>query len=130
MRTDLGTLAGNNANYSQGLAINNAGQVVGISTNSPTMLFGGNFLGSASYYAFLWTNGKMKEIGGAQSANPQELRSRSHNNVTDRPWHPNFLNVPFFQEGDSGFKIVSIEVSHSRSDQLLTGKTRRDIGCP
>ena len=69
MRTDLGTLAGNNANYSQGLAINNAGQVVGVSTNTTTLLSGDSYTGGAPFYAFLWTNGTMKVIGGAQSSN-------------------------------------------------------------
>jgi probable HAF family extracellular repeat protein len=65
--TDLGTLAGENTNYSYGYGINHAGQVVGVSTNSPTTLSGDTY--SPPYYAFLWTNGKMKEIGGAQSGN-------------------------------------------------------------
>jgi probable HAF family extracellular repeat protein len=63
VRTDLGTLAGENLNLSFGFAINNAGQVVGVSTN----LSGSPFF-NPPYYAFLWSNGTMKAIGGAQSA--------------------------------------------------------------
>jgi uncharacterized membrane protein len=71
VRTDLGTLAGENANYSYGYAINDAGQVVGVSTNGPASAFagGGSVPNGTLWYAFLWTNGTMKAIGGAQSAN-------------------------------------------------------------
>jgi uncharacterized membrane protein len=70
VRTDLGTLAGTNANYSSGFAINNAGQVVGVSTKSPTALPGGVYTPPGTlWYAFLWSNGTMKAIGGAQSSN-------------------------------------------------------------
>jgi uncharacterized membrane protein len=69
VRTDLGTLAGTNANYSSGFAINNAGQVVGVSTKSPTALPGGVYTPPGTlWYAFLWSNGTMKAIGGAQSS--------------------------------------------------------------
>jgi probable HAF family extracellular repeat protein len=67
VRTDLGTLAGTNGNYSSGFAINNAGQVVGVSTNT-NPLPGGTDTEGALYYAFLWSNGTMKAIGGAQSS--------------------------------------------------------------
>jgi uncharacterized membrane protein len=69
VQTDLGTLAGQNGNYSSGFAINNAGQVVGVSTNTTTLLSGDSYTGGAPFYAFLWTNGTMKVIGGAQSSN-------------------------------------------------------------
>jgi probable HAF family extracellular repeat protein len=55
--TDLGTLGGR---YSIGAGINNAGQIVGIATTSLTNNF-------SSWEAYLYTNGKMKAIGGAQS---------------------------------------------------------------
>jgi hypothetical protein len=69
VQTDLGTLAGQNGNYSSGYAINNAGQVVGVSTNTTTLLGGDSYTAGNPYYAFLWTNGKMQAIGGAQSVN-------------------------------------------------------------
>ncbi len=70
VRTDLGTLAGENTNYSFGYGINNAGQVVGVSSNTKGGFGGGTFAPYGTlWYAFLWTNGTMKAIGGAQSAN-------------------------------------------------------------
>ena len=69
VQTDLGTLAGQNGNYSSGFAINNAGQVVGVSTNTTTLLSGDSYTGGTPFYAFFWTNGTMKAIGGAQSSN-------------------------------------------------------------
>jgi probable HAF family extracellular repeat protein len=65
VRTDLSTLGGENGNFSFGFAINNAGQVVGVSTNTPLSPEDGQVL----YYAFLWSNGTMKAIGGTQSSN-------------------------------------------------------------
>jgi hypothetical protein len=42
---------------------------VGVSTNSPTALPGGVYTPPGTqYYAFLWSNGTMKAIGGAQSS--------------------------------------------------------------
>jgi probable HAF family extracellular repeat protein len=67
--TDLGTLAGQNGNYSYGNAVNNAGQVVGVSTNTTTLLGGDSDSNGNPYYAFLWSNGKMQSIGGTQSVN-------------------------------------------------------------
>jgi len=70
VRTDLGTLAGENTNYSFGYGINNAGQVVGVSSNTKGGFGGGTYTPPGTlWYAFLWTNGTMKAIGGAQSAN-------------------------------------------------------------
>jgi probable HAF family extracellular repeat protein len=70
VRTDLGTLAGENTNYSFGYGINNAGQVVGVSSNTTNGFGGGTYAPIGTlWYAFLWTNGTMKAIGGIQSAN-------------------------------------------------------------
>jgi probable HAF family extracellular repeat protein len=63
--TDLSTLGGENGNWSFGLAINNAGQAVGVSTNVIGSPY--NQPGGFQYYAFLWSNGTMKAIGGAHS---------------------------------------------------------------
>ena len=87
VRTDLGTLAGKNGNYSYGFAINNAGQVVGVSTNSPTVLPGGVYTPGAPYYAFLWTNRTMKAIGGAQSSNFAPTA------INDNGWIAGTLNL-------------------------------------
>jgi probable HAF family extracellular repeat protein len=82
VRTDLGTLAGENRNFSYGFAINNAGQVVGVSTNTTLSPFLGPM-----YYAFLWTNGTMKAIGGAQSSNFAPTA------INDNGWIAGTLNV-------------------------------------
>ena len=66
VRTDLSTLGGENGNWSFGFAINNAGQAVGVSTNVIGSPY--NQIGGFQYYAFLWSNGTMKAIGGAQSS--------------------------------------------------------------
>jgi probable HAF family extracellular repeat protein len=56
--TDIGTLGGW---FSFGLDINNAGQAIGTSTETPGFL-------SHDFKAFLYSNGQMRAIGGAQSA--------------------------------------------------------------
>ncbi len=87
VRTDLGTLAGENTNYSSGFAINNAGQVVGVSTNVAGGLGGGVYSNGALYYAFLWSNGTMKAIGGAQSSKFAPTA------INDNGWIAGTLNV-------------------------------------
>ena len=57
--TDIGTLGGY---FSFGSGINNAGQVIGTSSETP-----GFEPPEDSYKAFLYSNGKMQAIGGAQS---------------------------------------------------------------
>ena len=86
VRTDLGTLAGENRNYSFGFAINNAGQVVGVSTNTKAALEE-TLTGGTLYYAFLWSNGTMKAIGGAQSSNFAPTA------INDNGWIAGTLNV-------------------------------------
>lgn len=86
VRTNLGTLAGENGNYSYGFAINNAGQVVGVSTNVAGGLGGGDYDGAPGY-AFLWSNGTMKAIGGAQSSNFAPTA------INDNGWIAGTLNV-------------------------------------
>jgi probable HAF family extracellular repeat protein len=54
---DIGTLGGR---YSLGYGINNAGQVVGVSTTTTSI---------NSWQAYLYSNGRMQIIGGANSGN-------------------------------------------------------------
>jgi probable HAF family extracellular repeat protein len=83
VRTDLSTLDGENGNFSFGFAINNAGQVVGVSTNVSYPPDDGG----APNYAFLWSYGTMKAIGGAQSSNFAPTA------INDNGWIAGTLNV-------------------------------------
>jgi probable HAF family extracellular repeat protein len=60
--TDLGTFGGN---YSQAIAINEAGQVIGIA----------NIAGDTSYHAFMWDSGVMTDLGtlGGGSSGPNAI---------------------------------------------------------
>jgi probable HAF family extracellular repeat protein len=100
VQTDLSTLGGENGNWSYGFAINNAGQVVGVSTNTPISPYDQS--GVILYYAFLWGNGTMKAIGGAQSSNFAPTA------INDNGWIAGTLNVSQIAGTYSGQAVLYV----------------------
>jgi chitinase len=81
---DVGTLGGD---WSYGLGINNAGQIVGISDTKA---------GPFHWEAFLYSNGRMRVIGGAQTVNFTPVA------INDNGWITGTLAPPVTQSPANG----------------------------
>jgi probable HAF family extracellular repeat protein len=81
---DVGTLGGD---FSYGLGINNAGQIVGISDTTA---------GPFHWEAFLYSNGRMQVIGGAQTVNFTPVA------INDNGWITGTLAPPETQSPANG----------------------------